>query len=119
LIETLRPLSVIPGHGAWFSGEERVRDALTRARSRLAAFVVDPRRHASHGMKVLIKFKLLEWQSVMLEELARWADAMPYMRAVHSRFFPELSFCTWIETLTEELIKSRALGRDGAMIYNV
>jgi glyoxylase-like metal-dependent hydrolase (beta-lactamase superfamily II) len=119
LIESLRAEALIPGHGTPFAGRDRIRDALARARSRLASFTADPRRHASHGMKVLIKFKLLEWQSLPFEELARWAESMPYMRAVHSRFFPELPLRSWLENITAELVKSHALGRDGAMIYNI
>ncbi|HEY8049441.1 MAG TPA: MBL fold metallo-hydrolase, partial [Ramlibacter sp.] len=84
VIESLQPRIVIPGHGSPFAGSERIAGALARARSRLASFVADPRRHASHAMKVLVKFKLLEWQSVEVEAFMRWAQAMPYMCRVHS-----------------------------------
>src|SRR5205085_11810672 len=56
VIEKLQPLVVLPGHGSAFAG---VDGALARARSRLSAYVADPRRHATHAAKVLLKFKLL------------------------------------------------------------
>jgi len=119
LIEALDPESVIPGHGSSFQGEDRIREALERARSRLASFVAEPRRHASHGVKVLIKFRMLEWQSLRFDDLMSWADSMPYTQLVHSRFFPELPLRSWLESVAAELVKSGALARDGAMIYNI
>lgn len=119
LIELLRPLTVIPGHGSPFGGVSHVADALARARSRLDSFVASPTRHATHAMKVLVKFKLLEWQSVPFEEFMAWATAMPYLRRVHARFFGEIPLRDWLTQLTAELVKSNALGRDGAILYNI
>ena len=56
LIESLDAQTVIPGHGTPFTD---VASALLRARSRLAAFRADPRRHARHGIKALAKYHLL------------------------------------------------------------
>jgi len=119
LIEALRPECVIPGHGSPFAGAARIATAIERARSRLASFVAEPRRHASHAIKVLIKFKLLEWQSVEFDHFAHWAEQLPYTREVHSRYFPGLNLHEWLELLTAELAKSGALGREGSIIYNI
>lgn len=119
VIEGLEPQLVIPGHGSPFAGARQIGDAIGRARSRLAGFVSDPRRHASHAMKVLVKFKLLEWQSIAFDDFADWTEGMPYTRLVHSRFFAGTPLRAWIESLTAELVKSGALGRDGAIIYNI
>ena len=62
LIESLAPEVVIPGHGSVFGGAIALSEALRRARSRLDQFRTDPARHRRHALKVLIKFKLLEWQ---------------------------------------------------------
>lgn len=64
LIETSAPAWVIPGHGKVFSASTT---ALSTARRRLDALANDPRKHARHAIKVLLKFKLLEWQAVELE----------------------------------------------------
>ena len=118
-IESLQPSMVIPGHGKPFAGADNVAQALARARSRLASFVASPRRHASHAMKVLVKFKLLEWQSVAFDDFVAWGEGMPYMRKVHARFFGEASLREWLTALTAELEKAQALGRDGANLYNI
>lgn len=119
VIEGLAPRVVIPGHGSPFGGVERVAAALGRARTRLASFASDPRRHASHAMKVLVKFKLLEWQSIAFDDFLRWAEGMPYMRRIHSRFFANVPVRTWLESLAAGLVDSGALGRDGAILYNI
>jgi glyoxylase-like metal-dependent hydrolase (beta-lactamase superfamily II) len=59
LIESLSPRLVLPGHGPVFSDASA---SIAAARRRLEGFVADPRRHARHAAKVLLKFKLLEMQ---------------------------------------------------------
>jgi glyoxylase-like metal-dependent hydrolase (beta-lactamase superfamily II) len=119
LIEGLDAQTVIPGHGAVFGGRDAVRGALQRARSRLSSFVQDPRRHAAHAAKVLIKFKLLEWQSVPIARFMSWAGATPYLGMVHERHFGDQDRQAWIRSLVAELAKANAIGQDGAMIYNI
>jgi glyoxylase-like metal-dependent hydrolase (beta-lactamase superfamily II) len=119
LIEALDVQKVIPGHGAVFGGRDAVRAALQRARSRLSGFVQDPRRHAAHAAKVLIKFKLLEWQSVPVARFESWAGATPYLGMVHARHFGDEERDAWIHSLVAELVKANAIGQDGAMIYNI
>jgi hypothetical protein len=92
---------------------------LERARSRLKAYVVDPRRHASHAAKVLLKFKLLELQAVSEPEYLEWAEGTPYLQLVHDRFWPAGSLRTWTAGLVEELQVSAALRREDGQIYNV
>ena len=57
LIESLAPRVVIPGHGPVFTDAPA---AIARARSRLAAMVADPVRHARSALKVLVKYRLLD-----------------------------------------------------------
>ena len=59
LIGTLAPAVIVPGHGAVFTD---LAGALAIARERLRAYRADPPRHSRHAAKVLLKFKLLEWQ---------------------------------------------------------
>jgi glyoxylase-like metal-dependent hydrolase (beta-lactamase superfamily II) len=119
VIESLDVNTVIPGHGAVFGGRDTVRASLQRARSRLSGFVQDPRRHAAHAAKVLIKFKLLEWQSVPVAQFMSWAGATRYLAIVHERYFGAGELSEWIRSLLAELVKSNAIGQDGAMIYNI
>jgi hypothetical protein len=116
VIEGLRPRVVIPGHGGVFTD---VGGALARARSRLDAYLLDPRRHATHAAKVLLKFKLLELQELPLVEFAAWAEATPYLRVVHHKFFKEVDFRSWQRQLIADLSKSGALCVEEGAIRNL
>jgi glyoxylase-like metal-dependent hydrolase (beta-lactamase superfamily II) len=115
LIERMAPRVVIPGHGPVFSD---VSDALGRARSRLAAYVSDPRRHAAHAAKVLLKFKLLELHRCRLQAFAGWAENTPYFALVHGHWFAERPLREWLFTLIAELVQSGAANSDTDFIWN-
>lgn len=117
LIEELDPAIVIPGHGAVF---EDVSAALSRAQSRLHQFVAHPDKHRRHALKVLIKFKLLEWQSVSIHAMHDWMMQTDYFtRAMPSdvRQDRNLSF-EWLALLLSELERSMALRREGELIID-
>jgi len=115
LIAALRPRVVVPGHGSVFADLD---GALARARSRLAAYRADPRRHVVHAAKVLLKFKLLEWQQVSREACLQWAEGTPYFAMVHSRLQPDVELAAWIEGLLADLARSGALREEGGVIEN-
>ena len=115
LIERLAPRTVIPGHGPVFHGAAR---ALEVARRRLDGFVQDPRRHALYGAKVLLKYKLLEWQQVALTDLQAWATATPYFGLLHARHFADQPQARWIAALADSLVRSGAATRHGAALHN-
>ncbi len=116
LIADLAPLTVIPGHGSVFNYTDAI---LQRAQSRLAAFVSNPIRHANHAAKVLLKFKLLELQTVHIENLKAWALATPYMEVMHSRFFEQRPSDEWITQLIAELVASGAARYEANNIVNI
>lgn len=113
LIESLNPQLVIPGHGAAFSD---LPAALKNARGRLAKFQQAPDLHLRHALKVLIKFRLLDWQRVEREQLFGWAMNTPYLR----RHMPQdAAQCPgWLDSLLNELMESRALYFDKDMVIN-
>lgn len=115
VIERLAPRVVIPGHGAVFTD---VDGALAYARSRLAGFVQDPQRHALHAAKVLLKYKLLEWQQVPVAGLQAWAQATPYLGRLHRAYFAQQAQAAWVQTLMDDLVRSGAAARDGALLIN-
>lgn len=118
LIETLAPLVVIPGHGPAFGGAAEVSAALARARSRLAQFVNAPEKHARYAAKVLLKFKLLEWQAAPEADLLAWAVATPYFELLHQQYFSDQPRVAWMQALLAELGSSSALQRRNGLIYN-
>ena len=105
VIEALDPLTVIPGHGTVFSG---VAAPLAIARKRLDAYRSDPGWHAAHAAKVLLKFKLLELQSISLEGLEEWASRTPYFNLVFARYFAGVQRLAWLQSLVGSLVKSGA-----------
>ena len=117
-IEHLQVKLVVPGHGAPFAD---VSAALARSRARLAAFVAEPRRHARHGAKVLMKYHLMEVREQPLAELRDWAAKTPLFCSVwaaHGR--PEAdSAGEWAERLVDELVASAALRRLEARVFDV
>ena len=108
VIEQLRPLTVVPGHGSIFTD---VPAALTIARKRLAGFVQSPERHASYAAKVLLKYKLLEWQSISLQDLSHWIHATPYFGILHQTYFGAQTLQQWLDSLIDGLIASGAAER--------
>ncbi|TWO70753.1 MBL fold metallo-hydrolase [Caenimonas sedimenti] len=115
LIERLDPTCVIPGHGAIFSDAAK---ALARARRRLEGYVSDPVRHATHAAKVLLKFKLLELQSVTMPECVAWAASTAYFGVVHERWFADVGMGAWIESLSLDLIRSGAAKLENGILLN-
>ncbi|MDP2095112.1 MAG: MBL fold metallo-hydrolase [Hydrogenophaga sp.] len=116
LIEELDPLLVIPGHGSIFHDAQ---DALQRARNKLEYFVKNPAKHHRHALKVLLKYKLLEWQSVEMDELIEWSFRCTYLKAAmpHQGSDREAG-ALWTQGLVNELAQSNALTVAGTTIRN-
>lgn len=107
VIAQLAPVCVIPGHGRPFSGAQAVTAALTRARSRLQQFINHPDKHLRYAWKVLLKFKLLEWQRVPENTFLDWAKQTPYLMQQHQRHSTQ-DMDTWLGELLQELAASGA-----------
>jgi glyoxylase-like metal-dependent hydrolase (beta-lactamase superfamily II) len=121
LIEQLAPLVVVPGHGRVFGGSaDRVNEALKRARSRLDQFRQAPQKHTLYAAKVLIKFKLMEWQRVELDEVLRWATNTPYLTGLYQamRSHSTQPLGEWLETLLLDLQRSGAARLDGRVLID-
>ena len=115
VIEQLSPQVVIPGHGPVFADAPR---AIDGARRRLDGFVRNPGKHALYAAKVLLKYKLLEWQQISLQDLAAWAQATPYFGMLRERHFADQAEFEWLGSLSDELVRSGAATRQGDMLHN-
>jgi glyoxylase-like metal-dependent hydrolase (beta-lactamase superfamily II) len=115
LIDSLSPSIVIPGHGPVFAN---VAPAIVYARERLRSFVANPVKHIKHAVKVLLKFKLLEVQSMELSALVNWAQATPYFLMVYRQYFSEHDYSQWINDLLADLVRAGAVSRDAGVIRN-
>lgn len=116
LIDKLKPDTVIPGHGPVFKYTQR---NLAVARQRLEAFIQSPTRHARHAAKVLLKFKLLDFQQIPFKQFYQWAEGTPYLHICRQRYFKEIDFPPFIEQLCAELVASKVARFDGGTLHNV
>jgi glyoxylase-like metal-dependent hydrolase (beta-lactamase superfamily II) len=115
VIEELNPRTVIPGHGAPFAD---VTQALTVARQRLAGFVASPHKHVQYAAKVMLKFKLLQAQSMTREALLSWAHGTPYLTQLFQSQFADMSFAQGLDGLVQDLVLSGAARWDGGLLHN-
>ncbi|MBC7620534.1 MAG: MBL fold metallo-hydrolase [Candidatus Saccharibacteria bacterium] len=118
LIESLNPAQVIPGHGAPFTD---VTVALAYARSRLQGFVDNPAKHLQYAAKVLLKFKLLEAQSLERATLLSWALGSSYFANLLTQTvetFGGASATAVLDGLVQDLVRSGAATVRGTRVFN-
>lgn len=115
-IESLGPRQVIPGHGPVFNDVGR---ALATARRRLDRLQRDPVKHARHAIKVLMKFKLLEVQSIAVGDWMTWIRSTPYLDTIRLRFFGEVELDQLAEDILAELIGAGAAEMHATNIRNI
>lgn len=114
LIAGLDAAVAIPGHGAPFVD---VPGALARARSRLDYLAADPVRNARLGLKVLLKFLLLERRTLALDEVEQLLTTAAYFVESNRRFFG-LSPEALARFAIDELVRTGAARFDGAVLSN-
>ena len=115
LIAGLAPRRVIPGHGAVFDDVAR---ALDIARRRLEGLSRDPVKHARHAIKVLMKFKLLEVQSISSADWKTWLTSTPYFELIRSRFFSGSELGQLARDMLEELVAAGGAEVDAEVVRN-
>ncbi len=116
LIESLGAAVAIPGHGAPF---DDIPGALVQARQRLAAFRADPRRHARHALKALLKYHVLEVGQQPLPEVLAWFTQGALYRQVWQRLgAPGGSLAAYGEAVVQELCAAGVLGLKDGVVFN-
>jgi glyoxylase-like metal-dependent hydrolase (beta-lactamase superfamily II) len=116
VIEKLAPALVLPGHGRGFTD---VSQALTRARTRLDQFINNPAKHHRHALKVLIKYKLLEWQRIEWTDMLSWAKTTAYIaRSMPLQGTNDVDSAEWLNLLLHELSQAKALTIEGTWVVN-
>lgn len=116
LIATLDVKLVIPGHGAPFTEVDK---ALARAFSRIDYFAADPARNAQNAIKVLLKFLLLEKQSIPLAQVEPLLSGMFLFHEANRRYFhqTEAELAQWavaqlVRAGAAEVVDGRFVNRD-------
>jgi glyoxylase-like metal-dependent hydrolase (beta-lactamase superfamily II) len=112
LIATLDARTVIPGHGAMFAD---VAGALARAHARVDYLSADPRRNAENAVKVMLKFLLLERQSVALDRVPALLASIPLVERVRLAYFgmDHTELAGWA---VDALVRAGAAHVDGALL---
>ena len=77
-----------------------------------------PAKHALYAAKVLLKYKLLEWQQIRMADLMSWAQATPYFGMLHRRHFADQTEAAWLQGLAADLVRSGAATQSGNMLHN-
>ena len=114
LIETLDINLVIPGHGKPFTDAKKAIDV---ARSRLDYLSADIARNARHAAKVLLKFKLLEWQTKEIYLVNAWIRETPLFTAIAKQL--NLTLEELILWLAPALCKAGAAKFDQERLINI
>ena len=100
---------MIPGHGAPFT---EVDEALRTAFSRIDFLQADPVRNAQNGVKVLVKFLLLDRQRIALDALPAMMRDIPLLRITNQRFLQmeDAALAGWIVSQLERANAARCEG---------
>ena len=114
LIASLDVKLVIPGHGAPFTD---VGKALVTAFSRIDYFIADPMRNAQNAVKVMLKFLLLDRQSMPLDDVAATMGGMELIRNANSLYLhkDEAELAQWA---VAQLVRAGAAQVQGDLLLN-
>ena len=113
LMEALPVSLVIPGHGKPFTNLAK---SIEIARSRLDYLASSPDRNSRHGAKVLLKYKLLEWQKIEIQSVNRWIAATPALQYAAKHLNMDME--EFVQWLPQALVKSGAAKLEGAYLIN-
>jgi glyoxylase-like metal-dependent hydrolase (beta-lactamase superfamily II) len=114
LIASLDARLVIPGHGAPFTDVEK---SLGIAFSRIDYFMADPKRNAQNAIKVLLKFLLLDRQSMPLSEILPTLSGMVLFHEANKRYLhmEDAELAEWAVT---QLRRAGAARIEGDQLVN-
>jgi glyoxylase-like metal-dependent hydrolase (beta-lactamase superfamily II) len=104
MISQLDVRCVLPGHGGTFTD---FKAALTRAQDRIDYLSADPIRNARNGLKALVKFLLLERQSLSQVELAGLLESSALFSKMNTLYF-DRSALDLARYVFEELVRAKA-----------
>jgi len=114
LIGRLRVERVLPGHGRMF---DDVDAALARAHAKLDAMRSDPRRHARHALKVLVKFLLLDVERIDERALHERAQDAVVMR--HAAAQIGMDYEQALKWAADSLVEQGLLRREDGELVDV
>jgi hypothetical protein len=99
---------VIPGHGAPFTD---VSAALKRAKDRLLYLQAEPTRNAAHGLRVLLKFKLMQSGQISEAQALAWLQSLTYFQTIRCLHFHSIASDELAANTVEKLLIAGAAKR--------
>lgn len=114
LIADLDVSMVIPGHGEPFTN---VKQALSNAYGRLDYLASDTQKNALHVSKVLLSYKLMEWQKVDAPTCASWFTSTPIFNKIADEMNQPVK--QLFETTLSSLIAGKVTERQGNFLVNI
>lgn len=119
LIRRLDPAVVIPGHGTPFGRDGgAIEAAMARARARIEHFQQHPAQHALYAAKVLIKYQMLDVESMAHADFQHWLDHTPALRTLHRQHRPDLDWSAWLAQVLAPLYGKGVLRRDDTHVHD-
>ena len=119
LIERLDPAVVIPGHGTPFArAGGAITAAMARARARIDHFNANPAAHALYAAKVLIKYQMLDVESMSHADFQHWLNHAPALRTLHQQHRPDLDWHAWLAHILAPLFGKGVLRRDETHVHD-
>ncbi|MBH1963723.1 MAG: MBL fold metallo-hydrolase [Comamonadaceae bacterium] len=119
LIEKLSPRVVIPGHGAPFARDDGAIDAaFASARKRIEYFKENPAQHAAHAAKVMVKYQMMDFETIPRAEFDAWLNSMPLLPVLHQQHRPDVPWSDWLELVLEPLFSKGVLRRNATHVLN-
>lgn len=119
LIGRLDPAIVVPGHGAPFGREGgAIQAAMARARARIEHFNAHPEQHALYAAKVLIKYQLLDVESMRHADFRHWLEQTPALRTLHRQHRPDADWNDWLAHILAPMFSKGVLRRDDTHVHD-
>ncbi len=115
LISNLDARIVIPGHGRPFTD---LKKSLAYAISRLNYLEQDSFRNAKNGLKVILKFLLMEKQKIKINELPTILNDIPIIKLTNERFM-KYNLIFLVNWLISDLVKSKAAKVQNGNLVNI
>ncbi|QTD46938.1 MBL fold metallo-hydrolase [Ottowia testudinis] len=117
LIEQIDPAVVVPGHGAVFNRSTgAIAAAIARARARIDQFNANPAAHALYAAKVLIKYQMMDVESMAHADFERWLDQAPALHTLHQQHRPDMDWRDWLAHILAPMFGKGVLRRDGTLV---
>ena len=65
-----------------------------------------------------IRFKLMAAQTLPMTDFLNWADQASLLTLIHARYFDQVKWNAWLESVCQELIQKKAISCTEGVLHN-